>query len=154
MKETMEKAALLESPEEQEQYLTLPCGLMGFPDIREVEVVYAKDEIPFLRLREVNSENEAIEFVVVEPYGLFSDYEVEISTEDMEYLDIKSEEDVYLLNVVCITNEKNVRVDVNLVAPIVFNKKTFVGKQIIINNFFKYSTNYVLYSERGDSKNQ
>lgn len=139
----------------EDQILSLPFGLIGFPKMNEIEIVYSKEELPFLRMRQVKSEDK-LEFLILEPYGLFPDYKVEISAEDIERLEIKSEKDVYLLNIVTVssTDSQNTKITVNLVAPIVFNKKTLAGKQVIITNYKEYSSSHLLFSGHPDTKEE
>ena len=58
--------------------VSLPQGLFGFPDIRSMELVFDKDELPFMWLRE--QVQDGLAFVVLEPGGIVQNYSVEIST--------------------------------------------------------------------------
>lgn len=128
----------LETPGKQENtVLCLDSGLIGFPDFSRAEMVYRQDELPFLHLRELAEDG--IEFIVLEPYGFFSDYQVEINDEDLKALAIEDSSEVHLFNIVTLSAESNAST-VNLVAPIVFNKRTLQGKQVIIGNANMYSS--------------
>lgn len=123
----------------------LPLGLMGFTDIKELELVYSQEELPFMHLQQ--TEANGLEFLVIEPYGLIPDYKVEISDQDIEFLEIKKPEDVLLLNIVTIAGEEKRKVLVNLVGPIIVNRKTQRGKQVVIVNYQDHSAKHLLFEE-------
>ena len=122
--------------------LSLPYGIVGMSDIKEVQVVYGQEELPFMRMQE--TKEDGLEFFVLEPNGVIPDYSLEIRDEDLELLGIESEKDVYLLNIVTVHKCNTNKVTVNLIAPLVFNKKTLEGRQVIIGNFQDYSDSYLL----------
>ncbi len=124
--------------------IDLPLGLIGFPALRKLKVSSHPEEAPFLHLQD--SEKGEIEFIALEPYGIFKDYKVEILDPDLEYLDIQSPEDVHILNIVSIPNEAEARdITVNLVGPIIINRRTNLGKQIVIGNYKDYSSTHILF---------
>lgn len=124
--------------------LTLPNGIVGFPEFKHVEVVYKEDELPFMHLREINEDG--LEFIVLEPYGHFPGYDVEISKEDLEQLGIEKAEDVHLMNIVAVDPNTG-NATINLAAPLVFNKNTLEGKQVIIKNVQHFSATHSLNAE-------
>ena len=125
--------------------ISLPEGLVGLPDLNEVELIYAQDQLPFLWLKDCK--DEGLSFLVIEPCGLIPDYTVEINDTDIEFLDICSAEDLLLLNIVTLYPGKNPPATVNLVAPVAINRRTNKGKQVVLANYEQYSTHYVLESE-------
>lgn len=127
--------------------LFLPNGIIGFPDFKNVDLVYSKKELPFMRLQE--KKPQGIEFFVLEPYDLFPDYKIEISEPDTESLAISSKEEAYIVNVVTFPANTSASPTANLVAPIVFNRKKFIGKQCIILNFNTYSPRHNLLNNLG-----
>ncbi|MBP52180.1 MAG: flagellar assembly protein FliW [Opitutae bacterium] len=121
----------------------LPQGLFGFPDLTEMEIVFDQEELPFMWLRELHPEGMA--FVVLEPNGIIPDYIIEIPDADVEYLEIIEDEIPFILNIVTLGNtEKGEHITANLVGPLVINRRTRRGKQIIINNHDKYSARFSL----------
>ncbi len=132
---------------EQEQWLkpmefTLPAGLIGFPEARRIELIYNPEELPFLWLR--CAEEQALNFIVVEPHVLVSDYAIEISDDDAARLGIAAPEDAFLLNIVTIRPAAPEHATVNLIGPIVVNRRTLVGRQVVIANFHDYSARHPL----------
>ncbi|MDA7822835.1 flagellar assembly protein FliW [Opitutales bacterium] len=117
-------------------------GLFGFPDIKEMELFYDQEELPFMWLREGGQEGLA--FIVIEPGGIIPDYTVEISDNDVDYLKVTGADDTMILNIITLPSEGNSKISVNLVGPVIVNRNTLVAKQCIINNHEKYSARHIL----------
>jgi flagellar assembly factor FliW len=135
---------------EQEHWLTpmefsLPAGLIGIPEARRLELIYNPEELPLMWLRSVD--NPALGFIVVEPLGLVPGYTIEMSDDDTERLGIACADDAFLLNVVNFTADDPESATVNLIGPIVVNRRTLVGRQIVIANFSDYSSRHPLLSQ-------
>lgn len=127
----------------------LPNGLVGFPELNNVDVVYDEEELPFMWLRS-NTEAD-LSFIVIQPNGIVADYSVELMQADVDELEIKKPEEVLILNIVIIRNEGDGRkIFTNLVGPIIVNRRTGVGKQVIIQNYEAYSARHLLYDESAD----
>jgi flagellar assembly factor FliW len=76
------------------------------------------------------------------------DYILDISDEDSEALGLKGTASAPLiLNVATIKSFEPQKVTLNLAAPIIINRQTRVGKQVILVNYLKYSTSHVLIDE-------
>jgi flagellar assembly factor FliW len=132
---------------EQEQWLKpaefiMPAGIIGFPDARNIELIYNPEELPFMWLRCV--ENPALNFIVIEPQSLLPDYAFELSDEDAVRLDIQSPDDAFVLNIVTFRPTEPEAATVNLIGPIVINRRTRAGRQIVISNFGEYSARHPL----------
>ena len=82
--------------------------------------------------------------LILEPIGFIPDYTVEIPDAEVKLLGIESPEDVLILNIVTINKDVPPKVTANLVGPIIVNRKTRIGKQVIINNYERYSAKYEL----------
>ncbi len=125
----------------------LPLGLIGFSNVRKLNISSHPEEAPFVHLQE--AEKGEIEFIALEPYGVLKDYKIEILDPDLEYLNIHSAEDVHILNIVSIPNEAEAKdITVNLVGPIIVHRKTYLGKQIVIGNYKDYSSTHILFEHK------
>jgi len=122
--------------------VSFPQGIFGFPGIRTCELIYNPEELPFMWLQE--QEKGGLAFIVLEPIGFIPDYTVEIPDAEVELLGIESPEEVLILNIVTINKDVPPKVTANLVGPIIVNRKTRIGKQVIINNYERYSAKYEL----------
>lgn len=131
-----------ESLPEREEWLkpmefTLRHGLIGMPDARRLELILNPEELPFMWLRSVD--DPALNFIVIEPQGLLAGYAIELSDDDAASLEIAGADDAYLLNIVTLRPDEPDGATVNLIGPIVINRRTLVGRQIVISNFADYS---------------
>ena len=123
----------------------LTKGLVGFPDENEFELLVNTEELPFMWIR--STKNHKLGFVVLEPAQFLTDYEIEIADDDAEELGIASFDDSLVLNIVTIRGEENLEsATANLVGPIVINRNSQVGKQVIVSNHMKYSTKHPILS--------
>lgn len=127
---------------ETKHQLGFPQGLFGFPEIRTMSLVYEHDELPFMWLRE--EKKDGLAFIVIEPGGIIPDYSIEVADGDVDLLKITGEEDTMILNIVTLPAEQSSKISINLVGPVIVNRKTLVSKQCIINNHEKYSARYTL----------
>jgi len=124
---------------------TLINGLIGFPEQREFELLVNAEELPFMWIRAKNRKE--LGFVVIEPSHFVEDYEVEISDDDAKELEISGANDALILNIVTIQDSENIEsATANLVGPILLNRNTQLGKQIIVSNHMKYSTKHPILS--------
>lgn len=123
---------------------TLPAGLIGFPDANRLELIYSPEELPLMWLRSVD--DPALNFIVVEPRGLLPDYVFEIGDEDAVQLGLEDPEDTLVLNIVNFRAERPEASTVNLIGPIVVNRRTCAGRQIVIGNYADYSARHPLFA--------
>ncbi len=127
---------------ETRNQIALPQGLFGFPEIRSMDLVYDKEELPFMWLRE--EKKDGLAFIVLEPGGIIPNYSVEIADGDVQVLGITGPEDTLILNIVTLPPDQSGKISLNLVGPIIVNRVTLVGKQCIINNHEEFSARHVL----------
>jgi flagellar assembly factor FliW len=116
---------------------SLPSGLIGFPEATRVELIYNPEELPLMWLRA--SDNHALNFIIIEPQGLVPGYAIELSDDDASLLDVHSAADVLLFNIVNFRAEAPDAATINLIGPIVVNRRTLIGRQVVIANFAGYS---------------
>jgi flagellar assembly factor FliW len=114
-------------PPGKESRIELPLGLLGFEAIKNYLLIESPDEAPFSWLQMMESPKHA--FLVVPPSAVIADYAPEISDEDVNFLGLQSPGDALLLNIV--TLRPGGTPTVNLKGPIVVNRRTLVGKQVI-----------------------
>lgn len=120
---------------------TLPKGLIGLSDVTQFEMLVNEEELPFMWIRSIDRHE--LGFVVIEPSQILNDYIIEIGDEDIAALDIQDPNDALVLNIVTIPNGESLEsATVNLIGPLVINKKTLVGRQIITCNYNKYTSKH------------
>lgn len=123
-----------------QQVLRLPLGLLGFEDTKDYVLVSNSGEEPFLWMQVVD--NPSLAFLVLSPFTVFPDYRPDIMPEDTQFLQIGSPDDALILNVVTMRGANHATL--NLKGPIVLNRHTLVGKQVIPANAADYSVQHPL----------
>jgi flagellar assembly factor FliW len=113
---------------DEEQIIHFPRGVLGFADYHRYVLVEREDSI-FSFLQSVDEPG--LTFVVIMPELVRADYEVELSNEEIELLQISSPEDGKVYGIVTIP-ENVAEMTVNLQAPVVINTKERLGAQLII----------------------
>lgn len=121
---------------------SLPQGLIGFPEHTSFELFADPEQLPFrwLHLRGP----ETIQFVVIEPGGVVPDYELELFDEDAALLGIDGAEDALILNIVTVSRSLPATATVNLVSPVVVNRRTGLAKQVVLANHARYNVRHPL----------
>ena len=118
----------------------LPMGLLGFEQIKYYVLLVNPAEEPFAWLQV--EANVSLAFVVVDPFLVMPDYQPDIPQQDVEFVGLKKPSDALLLNIVTVHGPN--RATVNLKGPIVINRHTHVGKQVIVANAAEYSVQHPL----------
>jgi flagellar assembly factor FliW len=122
---------------------TLPSGLIGFEQYQQAELLYQADHLPFLWLKLIGP-LDFLHFVVIEPGGLIMDYEPELFEDHAMTLGLKNGAEAMILNIVTLQQQSPLQATVNLVGPIVINRRTRVGRQLVISNYSRYSPRHSL----------
>ncbi len=123
--------------------LVLPQGLIGFADYTRAELVYLPDHLPFLWMK-LHSATDELHFIVIEPGGIVPGYEPEIFDGDAEQLDLRSPAEAMILNIVTLTRQNPVEATANLIGPLVVNRRTRIGRQLVISNYSRYTASHAL----------
>lgn len=123
--------------------LNLPQGLIGFAGYRRAELLYLPEHLPFLWMK-VSGSASSVNFVVIEPAGIVPDYEIELFDLDAASLELGDPSEAMILNIVTLHPKSALSATVNLVGPIVANRRTRVGRQLIIANNSSYSARHPL----------
>lgn len=118
----------------------LPMGLLGFEHLTEYQLVGNPGEEPFLWLQV--KENGPLAFVVVNPFLVAPDYQPDLPQADVDFLGIQDPDDTLLLNIVTLHSAG--RATVNLKGPIVINRQSLVGKQVVLANACDYAVEHPL----------
>jgi flagellar assembly factor FliW len=128
----------------EDKVIRVPSGLFGFPDCKRYILLEHRKGSPFVWFQSVD--NGSLAFVLVDPLLVKPDYEVQISPEDMNELQLADAPDgIQTLAIVNITSGEKVQLTVNLLSPIVINVKQKFGKQIILPDS-RYSLRYPIPS--------
>lgn len=121
----------------------LPSGLIGFEQYKQAELLYQTDHLPFLWLKLIGP-GDPIQFVVIEPGGIIEGYEPELFDDHAQTLGLNNPAEAMILNIVTLKRQTPLEATVNLIGPIVINRRTRVGRQLVISNYSRYSAHYSL----------
>ncbi len=120
--------------------LRLPMGILGFEQMKQYLLIANPEEEPFRWLQV--KDNAALAFVVIDPFLVVPDYRPDIPQADVDFLGLANPEEAALLNIVTLHGAN--RATVNLKGPVVVNRTTGVGKQVILANAAEYSVQHPL----------
>lgn len=125
-----------------EAILDFPDGLIGLPGTRYA-LVAREEQLPFYWLH--SAEHQEIAVPVTNPWLFFPDYEIRVADQEAHRLGLATPEEA---DVLCVVRAAATPAEltVNLAAPIVIQRRTRIGRQII-NDAHGYSVRHPLFSE-------
>jgi flagellar assembly factor FliW len=123
--------------------LEFASGLVGLPDATVATLQKLPGQEPFMWLS-FEGLADPINFLVIEPNGLVSNYSPELFDQDADELAITDSGDAFVLNIVTLRDTVPASASVNLTGPIIINRRTLQAKQVVISNYMGYRTPYIL----------
>ena len=123
-----------------ENRLHLPLGLLGFEQTKHYVLLQHPHETPFGWLQVLD--DPSLAFLVLPTTQIFPDYQPDIAAEDVDFLGLALPEDALLFNIVTLRGKN--QATVNLKGPIVVNRHTLVGKQVVPVNAARSSLQHPL----------
>jgi len=115
----------------EKQRLVFKNGIFGFEDVTNFALLDSTENSPFYWLQSEKLKNVA--FLLIDPKIVYPDYELEVDPFDLEDLEIEDKEDIIVLSIVTL-HETPIKSTINLLGPIVLNRKKHLGKQVIATN--------------------
>ena len=112
---------------DDERIITVPKGLLGFPNHTRFALIQTSDENYFFWLQSIDEPNLA--FVVTDPSIFFKDYDVPIREETQTELQLT---DINLAQVFVICNKVDEWLTGNLLGPIVVNAANRTAQQVVL----------------------
>ncbi len=132
-----------EAEQVSEATIDLPQGLIGFAGYTRAELRELPDQPPFLWMT-LHGPAGIVNFVVVEPGGVVPGYEPELFDADAAALDLAEPGDAQIFAIVSLQPHAPLSATVNLVGPLVVNRRTRLGRQLVIANNSRYSARHPL----------
>lgn len=123
--------------------ISMPDGMLGFSEITRYVLIQHRDGSPFLWYQAVDEPNLA--FVVVDAFTFFPDYEVLMSSEDVDVLKCSKPGDLAVFLVVVIPDNPE-DMTANLRGPLVINVTNKVARQVVLTDE-KYSPHHSIMDE-------
>jgi flagellar assembly factor FliW len=118
----------------------LPYGLLGFERIKKYFLVANPAEDPFMWLQMAEGDKKA--FLIVSPFLVKADYQPDIPADDVQFLGLTEPADALVFNICTLRGPNGPTI--NLRGPVVFNRHTLIGKQVIPQNAAQYSLTHPL----------
>jgi flagellar assembly factor FliW len=118
-------------------------GIPGFENEKEFVILPLPGNEVFSIMQSVVTQELA--FVMVDPFIFFQNYNFNLDESTMQQLVIEEEKDVIVSIIMTVKNpfEKSTA---NLQAPLIFNNKNKIAKQLILNNP-DYKTRHPIYPD-------
>jgi len=123
--------------------LTFPKGIPGFEDEKHFVLLDLMEPGTYKVLQSLKKN--WVAFIMVSPWLFKSDYEFDLPESALELLEVKTEKDIDVYNLLTIPKElKNTTM--NLMAPVVIQQRKRLGMQVVLENV-NYSTKYPIQIE-------
>ncbi|MFT4689290.1 MAG: flagellar assembly factor FliW [Limisphaerales bacterium] len=123
-----------------ENIVRMPHGLLGFEEQKDYVLLQNPEEAPFAWLQAMSQPTLA--FLLVPPDFVIDDYCPDVSDQDTDSLDLEDAGDALIYNIVTLQEDR--AATVNLKAPIVLNRFSLEGKQVVPENAAEFSIHHPL----------
>ncbi|WP_088070588.1 flagellar assembly protein FliW [Gottfriedia luciferensis] len=133
---------------QQENILTFPKGIPAFEDEKQFIILPLDEKTPFSILQSTKTSNLA--FVIGDVFSLFPEYDIELSQNAVEVLELSNSEDAIVYCIITV-KEPFMQSTANLQGPIVINSVKKIGKQVVLNQS-NYKTKHELVGSPALSK--
>lgn len=128
---------------EENEKIHIINGLIGFESYTEyLPIPFHEDNDSLISLQSL--EDETLSFILMNPFGIRSDYAPSPSENDLKELDVECTEDLSYY-VICVMRDTVAESTVNLKAPLVVNARNRHAKQVILDQ-----TEYTFRHALGD----
>jgi flagellar assembly factor FliW len=117
-----------------------PYGLLGFERVKNYTLLADPATDPFLWFKMLEDATSA--FLVLPPEVIVPNYQPDLEEQDVDFLELNDPADALLLATVTMRTVR--QATVNLKGPILINRRTWIGKQIIPGNADQYSVRHPL----------
>ncbi|MDR0685106.1 MAG: flagellar assembly protein FliW [Spirochaetaceae bacterium] len=114
----------------EKQKILFPSGLFGFESLKDYVMLDAEQQ-PFFWLQ--SAESAAVAFIMISPFLWRPDYELNLVDEELSDIGLSSPEAALVFSIVTIPPDGE-PMTANLQGPIVINRDTRLGKQLILND--------------------
>jgi flagellar assembly factor FliW len=113
----------------EEDFITFPAGLFGFPECRDfVLVPAARDGMYWLQ----STDHGTLAFLLADPFRYFDGYVVDLSASDRSELRVTSPTDVVILAIVTLPRDGDALPTANLQGPLAINLELRRAKQLAL----------------------
>ncbi|HEU4685417.1 MAG TPA: flagellar assembly protein FliW [Nitrospira sp.] len=114
----------------EESIVTFPSGLLGFLDQRRYVILDHDTDAPFKWLQSVDEPGLA--FVIIDPADVASGYSIKFLPETLAEIHATEQDPLSVAVILTIPSEDPAAVTANLRGPLVMNRRTRLGKQVVL----------------------
>lgn len=116
---------------EPERLIHFPLGLLGFEHCHRFALIDSDQVAPLRWLQSIDEPG--LSFLVVEPHMFFPHYQVALTPEDRQVVELAKDADAVLACLVVVPeNPKDMTI--NLMGPLVMNSEKRLGKQAVLHD--------------------
>jgi len=135
---SFDKEATRKVSVDNRQIVTFSNGLIGLPQLKVFALIEDEASLPIRLLQCISVPN--FVFVVINPFTIYPNYDIEISDDDAVALGVKDASEVLVLAIVTVPEDLRF-VSANLLSPLIVNMRTKRGQQILLTDT-DYPINY------------
>ena len=119
---------------EEEKIISMPFGMLGFPDVRRFVMLQHKEDSPFFWYQSVD--DPMLAFVIMSPFLFKPDYNVDVENglKEMSWNEKEKQNNLELYVVVNIPKGVPDKMTANLIGPILINNKIHQAVQMVISD--------------------
>ncbi|MDI4650351.1 flagellar assembly protein FliW [Cohnella hashimotonis] len=115
-------------------------GMPGFEDTTSFVLLQPDPSLPFTYMQSLDRSE--VVFLLTDPFVFAPEYDLRLSEDAVEELQIQGEQDVQVWSVVTLKDSIETAT-MNLLAPVIINVREKLGRQIVLTNS-TYSTRQLL----------
>ena len=127
---------------EDDKFIAMPDGMVGFSERRFI-ILNPENGGPFCWFQALD--NPGLSFVVVDPVRFFPEYQVKLTREESDKLQLEPEDEKVLLCVVTMAPDPR-QITINLQGPIVVNPAGMIARQVVLDG--NHATRQLLFAPR------
>jgi flagellar assembly factor FliW len=135
----------------ENQIITFPSGLPGFPMFRRYTLLNSHLKSPFYCLQCLD--DSSLAFLLTEPAAVVPDYRPKKNANDLRDLQAASLDDLQILVTLTIPPGRPGEMTANLMSPLLINQAQGLGKQVVIDKP-QYSHQHPVITTESDRKSQ
>ncbi len=122
---------------DEKKIVYFPDGLLGFEQNKKFAIIESEYE-PFIYLQSI--ENKDLSFLMIDPFLICQNYEIDIDDEALKNIGATSPEDIIIMTIVTIPSD-NSNITANFLGPVVINRKNNQCMQYVLQDN-RWSTKY------------
>ena len=134
----------------EDEILEFPSGILGFEEYKGYVILEIRKDGLFRCLQ--STDDPDVAFVIIEPAVFWPDYQVQVEAEALaEIGPIDDPGDVAIYAIVTVPRDV-AKMTANLQAPLMINRKTRRGKQVVLTDGNYYTRHPILEAGRQQRK--